>query len=205
MFDFLGIGTLLGLSAGFSPGPLLALVISETLRHGVGAGIRIACAPIITDLPIILLTLLVLLKLSPYHQILGVISLTGGLFVLLTGYQSIRSKPFELASQEIQARSLSKGAITNFLSPHPYLFWISIGAPTMTKAFALGHLAPTLFIGSFYTGLVGSKIVLAIAVAKSRLFLSGTAYLLVQRALGILLCLFALFLFRDGLELLGIL
>jgi len=35
---------LLGSSGGSAPGPLLALVASETLRHGVAAGIRMALA-----------------------------------------------------------------------------------------------------------------------------------------------------------------
>ena len=55
--EFLFIGLLLGLSSGISPGPLLTLVIAETLRYGLGAGIRVAITPFITDLPIILLTL----------------------------------------------------------------------------------------------------------------------------------------------------
>ncbi|MDS4041493.1 MAG: hypothetical protein RKP20_09980, partial [Candidatus Competibacter sp.] len=37
--SFLSAGLLLGLSGGLSPGPLLALVASETLHHGVRAGI----------------------------------------------------------------------------------------------------------------------------------------------------------------------
>ena len=44
----------LGLAAGVSPGPLLALVVSATLERGFGAGLRVASAPLVTDLPIIL-------------------------------------------------------------------------------------------------------------------------------------------------------
>lgn len=60
MTRFLLTGVLLGLSSGLAPGPLLALVASETLRHGVRAGVRVALAPLITDLPIILTTILLL-------------------------------------------------------------------------------------------------------------------------------------------------
>ncbi|NCD26558.1 MAG: hypothetical protein EOL86_13335, partial [Deltaproteobacteria bacterium] len=48
-------GLVLGLSAGLSPGPLLTLMLSETLRHGVRAGLLVAVAPLISDLPIIIL------------------------------------------------------------------------------------------------------------------------------------------------------
>ncbi len=50
-----GIG--LGLSAGISPGPILTLAISYTLQHGLKEGIKIAIVPLITDLPIIAITL----------------------------------------------------------------------------------------------------------------------------------------------------
>ncbi|MDY6953588.1 MAG: LysE family translocator, partial [Thermodesulfobacteriota bacterium] len=54
--DTLAIGIVLGLSAGFAPGPLLALVISQTLRHNAVEGLKVALAPLVTDLPIILIT-----------------------------------------------------------------------------------------------------------------------------------------------------
>ena len=205
MLHFLSIGLVLGLSAGFSPGPLLMLVISETLHHGTRSGVKVALSPIITDLPIILVTLLVLVKVSGYHGILGVISLAGGLFVLYTGYGAIRTRPVRLDLPGEQPKSLRKGVLTNFLSPHPYLFWVTVGAPVLTKSLNIG-LAPFFaFIGSFYLSLVGAKIVLAIAVGRSKVFMSSRLYLYTMRFLGILLALFAAMLFREGLKLLGLL
>jgi len=64
MLNFLTIGTLLGLSAGLAPGPLLTLVISETLQHDIKSGVKVALAPFITDLPIIILTVCGSLKNS---------------------------------------------------------------------------------------------------------------------------------------------
>lgn len=52
IFTFLISGIIFGLSAGISPGPLLALVISETLKFGRKEGIKVAIAPLITDIPI---------------------------------------------------------------------------------------------------------------------------------------------------------
>ena len=204
MINFLTIGTILGLSAGFAPGPLLALVISETLQHDIQSGVKVALAPIITDLPIIILTLFMLAKLSNFHSILGIISLIGGFFILFMGYESIRTKGVELNLQETKPKSLTKGILANALSPHPYLFWFSVGAPTMTKAMRQNIIAPLAFIGSFYALLVGSKILLAILVGKSKSFLGGNVYIYTMRVLGLILCVLAFALFRDGLKLLGI-
>ncbi|MBU1713470.1 MAG: LysE family translocator [Proteobacteria bacterium] len=204
MIHFLTIGTVLGLSAGFAPGPLLTLVISETLQHDIKSGVKVALAPIITDLPIIILTLFILSKLSNFHNILGTISLAGGLFILSMGYKSMRTKGVEINLQEMRPKSLTKGVLANALSPHPYLFWFSVGAPTMTKAMLLNVSAPLAFIISFYTFLVGSKIVLAILIGKSKSLLSGNAYIFTMRFLGLVLCGLAVVLFHDGLKLLAI-
>ncbi len=203
MMTFLAQGTVLGLSAGFAPGPLLTLVVSETLRHGVRGGVRVALAPFVTDLPIIVLSLLVVSGLSRLQPVLGVISLLGALFVLYLGWENIRMKGPGPAGAAEAPRSLRKGIIVNALSPHPYLFWLTVGAPITWRALQDGPLSAAAFVGSFYALLVGSKIALAVAVGKSRSFLGGRAYLWTMRVLGVLLCLLAVMLLGDGIRLLS--
>jgi threonine/homoserine/homoserine lactone efflux protein len=198
------MGTVLGLSSGFSPGPLLTLVISETLQHDMKAGVKVALAPMITDLPIIILTLFIFSKLSNFHDLLGIVSLIGGVFILTMGYQSLRTKGVEINLKERKPKSLIKGVLANAMNPNPYLFWLSVGAPTMTQAINQNIYAALAFIISFYFFLVGSKIVLAIFIGKSRFLLSSKAYLFTMRFLGLLLCALAMVLFRDGLTLLEI-
>ena len=204
MTEFITIGILLGLSAGFAPGPLLALVISETLRHDIRSGIKVAISPFFTDLPIILLTLFVLSRLSGFDQILGIIALIGGMVILFMGYESMNPKLPDPDEAVARDRSLLKGILANALSPHPYLFWFSVGGPILSRATKKGIAAPIAFIACFYVFLVGSKMVLAVVVGRSKSFLSGKVYRYIMRCLGLALCVLALFLFRDGLELLGV-
>lgn len=204
MIDFLIMGTVLGLSAGLAPGPLLTLVVTETLRHDIRAGIKVALSPLITDVPIIALTIFLLAKLANFHGILGSISLVGGGFLLFTGYQSLRTREVAINPQELKSNSLTKGILANTLSPYPYLFWFSVGAPTMTKAVNRDLGAALAFIIGFYVCLVGSKIALAILVGKSKGLLTGTAYRFTMRLLGLALCVLAIVLFRDGLALLNV-
>ena len=194
----------MGFSAGFAPGPLLALVISETLQHDIKSGVKVATAPIITDLPIIIFTLFILSKLTHFHNILGIISLIGGFFILFLGWEGIRTKGIDLNIVEKKSKPLTKGIIANALNPHPYLFWFSVGAPTMTKAMRQDIISPLAFIVSFYVFLVGSKILTAVLVGRSKSFLQGNVYIYTMRFLGLLLCILAVFLFRDGLKLLKI-
>lgn len=203
MTDFITLGIVLGLSAGFAPGPLLALVIFETLRHDIKSGIRVALSPIFTDLPIILLTVFVLTQLADFKSILGIISLVGGCVILYMGYESMRPQAVDLDVPQAGSQSLLKGILANALSPHPYLFWMSVGGPIMAKAMDVTVVALIAFIGGFYVCLIGSKILLAILVGRSKSFLHGKPYIYIMRALGCALCVLALFLFRDGLGMLG--
>ncbi len=204
MLEFLSGGILLGLAAGFTPGPLLVLVISETLRHNIKAGIKVSIAPLITDVPIIVISLLVLNRLADFKVILACISIFGGLFILYLGYESLKIKGVELNLASHSSNSYRKGVITNALNPHPYIFYMTVGAPIIFRSINQNILSTVLFVGSFLLFLVGSKVVLAMVVERSRSFLQGSVYIWAMRILGILLLFFSAILFRDALRLLGI-
>ena len=203
MVEFLSAGILLGLAAGFAPGPLTVLVISETLRHNIMAGMKVSIAPLVTDIPIIAISLLVLNRLSNFKAILGCISIFGGLFILYLGYESLKTKGVELELSKPGTNSFRKGVIANALNPHPYVFYMTVGAPIIFKGINQSLLAALLFVGAFTFFLVGSKVLLAMVVEKSRSFLKGSVYIWVMRILGILLVFFSMVLFRDGLRLLS--
>jgi threonine/homoserine/homoserine lactone efflux protein len=196
-------GVVFGLSAGVSPGPLLTFLISQTLRYGTREGIKAAIVPLLTDLPIIIVTASLLAQFSRYRSLLGVLSLVGGLFVLYLAYQTFRTDKLDTDIREAKRGSFRRGAIVNFLNPHPYLFWLSVGAPIMIKAWAENPLSAVVFVTGFYLCLIGSKVFLAIVVGNSRRLITGKAYAYLMRSLGILLLIFSIFLFRDGLSLLG--
>ncbi len=201
MIHYLTLGTILGLSSGFAPGPLLALVISETLEHDMKSGIKIAVAPLITDLPIILITVFIISKLSGFQSILGGISILGGCVILNIGFKGLFFKGVELDAEQKKSSSFFKGILVNTLSPHPYLFWLSVGAPTLTKAFNHSTASFSLFLISFYFFIVGAKVLLAILTVRSKSYLTGKGYVYTMRFLGFLLCILSIFLFHDGLKL----
>ncbi|MEZ4775343.1 MAG: LysE family transporter [Bacteroidia bacterium] len=198
-FQYLSIGALLGLTAGISPGPLLSLMLMETLRHNLKAGIKIAFAPLITDLPVILISLAIFSRLSAFHTVLGLISLAGGIFIAYMGYETFRTKSLT-PDPETNPSSLRIGIITNFLSPHPYLFWATIGAPLALKAAETNTLSVILFFLSFYLLLVGSKVGVALIAARSKTFLNNQSYLRLMQVLGISLFLFSLYFLYDGMK-----
>ena len=202
--QFLISGVIFGLFAGISPGPLLTLVISETLRLNIKAGIAIAVAPVLTDVPIVIASIFILTKVADFHFILGIISIAGAVFIGYLAYESIRAKVVEADVPGTGARALRRGVIANFLNPHPYLFWIAVGAPTVLKAYRTNLLSAFLFVSSFYLFLVGSKILIVLLADKSKTFLKSSAYIYTVKSLGVILLLIAVLFIKDGLKYFGV-
>jgi len=205
MFSSLLAGSILGLSSGLAPGPLLTLVITQTLKHGMREGIKVALAPLITDSFIIAASLVVLSRFAGFERILGAISFAGGLYVLYLAYECMQTGPVNFEAPKGQPHSVKKGTLINALNPHPYLFWITVGSPLLLRFGSESVVAPLVFISCFYALLVGSKVLLALLVGKYRTFLTGKRYIHAMRILGGVLAIFALLLLKDALGLLGLL
>lgn len=197
-------GLTLGFAAGVSPGPLMALVITRTLERGLGAGLRVAIAPLLTDLPIIALSLLVFAALPPMLEL--VLTLGGACFVLYLAWEIARQARHahlaDLAQMKRQRVSADiwQGMVVNFLSPHPWLFWISVAAPILTRAWQSTPWSGIGFLAGFYATLVGSKMLIAVAIASGRRFLNDRWYRRILLASALLLAFFAFRLFWQALE-----
>ena len=203
MLSALVTGTILGLTAGLTPGPLMTLVIAQTLQYGFREGALIGTAPLITDVPIILVSLFTLTRLVDFEPILGLVALVGSLYIFYLAYETFRTGPVGVGKSEPVAKSLRKGAIINALNPHPYLFWATVGAPLILRAERSETLAPWLFVGSFYLFLIGSKVVIALIVGRFKAFLSDKPYIYIMRTLAVLLAGLAILLFLDAFVLLS--
>jgi threonine/homoserine/homoserine lactone efflux protein len=199
MIASLVAGFLLGLSAGLSPGPLSVLVISQTLKHGTREGVKVAFAPFVSDVPIITLAMMVLSQIANSQTLFGLLSIVGGVYLLYLASESFRTSGVELSESSGAPQSLAKGTVVNFLNPSPYIFWLTVGAPTVIKAWTKSPFAAIVFFIAFYFCLVGAKVLLAVVVGKSRNWFTGRPYVYLMRGLGILLAIYALNLFREGL------
>lgn len=136
MIAALLVGLGFGVSGGLSPGPLHTLIMTTSLRRGFAAGTRIAVAPLLTDAPIIGLTVFLVGSMS--NSVVTGLSVAGGMFLLYLGIRTIReSGASQLAPEEVtKAEDYRRGIIVNVLSPHPWLFWISVGATDARRILA---------------------------------------------------------------------
>lgn len=212
MIASLILGLSYGFAAGVSPGPMLGLVITQTLRRGWRAGNLVALAPLLSDLPIIMLAVAVIGRLP--GAALGWLGLAGGLFVIFLGVESVRAARTERAAEpagdlspavsggdEGLRRVLGRAVATNFLNPHPYLFWGTAGAQLLLGTWSSsGAAGAGLFLAGFYALLVGSKLLVALLVSRSRGWLRGRGYRRVLAASGALLAGLGLLLAGDGVR-----
>lgn len=204
MIALIGAGVVLGLSSGFAPGPLLALVIAQTLRYGPREGIKVSIAPLITDAPIIGISVFLVSRFAGMQAVLGAISLAGGLFVLYLAWETFRAQGPSAGEANDRAGSIGRGIAVNALSPHPYVFWITVGSPVIIRSYRESPVSAILFILSFLVCLIGAKVIIALLVSRSKKILTGKAYRFIMGSLGIALFVFAVTLIRDGLVLSGI-
>jgi threonine/homoserine/homoserine lactone efflux protein len=203
LLEYFLSGALLGLTAGISPGPILALVIAHTLRYGRREGIKVACAPLLSDPPIVAATLFLLARISDSRVPMGVVSIAGAIFLAALGWESVRGAPAEAAADGAEPRSLAKAVALNLLNPHVYLFWATVGAPMVLRGWAVDPARPAAFLAAFYLGLVGSKAVLAVLLGNARNLLAGNSYRVILRLLGAAMFVLAGWLFVQGLRRLG--
>ena len=195
-------GSALGLAAGFAPGPLLTMVISQTIGYGFKEGVKTAFTPLITDLPIIVVATLLVSGIYSLKPLLGWVSVAGGCLLCYLAYENFKQRPIYDPSSACKPNSIVKGALINALSPHPYLFWITVGSPIILAAYAQSGAVAAAFVFGFYACIIGAKIVLACVVTQTRSFFSGQPYVWLMRLLGLVLLIFAVILFKDGFVLL---
>ena len=206
MFEFFIAAAVFGLSGGLSPGPLLTLVVSETLARGRNAGLAVSMSPLITDGPAIAAAVFLLGRVENSDAALGIISIAGGALLTTYGIAGLRGAELKVEETEVERKvwaSLGKGVSVNFLNPNPYLFWLTIGTPILLRAHESSWFLAIGFLVVFYFALVGSKCVLTILVARSRAVLRGRAYVLVNRTLAVALLVFAAIFIREGFLLLA--
>jgi threonine/homoserine/homoserine lactone efflux protein len=157
---FLLQGMTLGLSAAASPGPFQAYLLSQTLQTGWRRALPAAFAPLVSDGPIILLTLALLTR-AP-GRFLQLVQIGGGIFLLYLAWgawRTFRADPsapiLPNNAPGVQRAAFLKGAALNALSPGPYIFWGILAGPIFLEGWRMAPAVGLSFMGGFYAALIG--------------------------------------------------
>ena len=205
MLTYLLQGIALGFGSGVAPGPMLALVLSASLRGGFRNGAVVAMSPLLTDVPIVVLCMTVLSQLP--DGAMRVLAYAGAAVLTWYAYEAVRDA-LTVSLDELRgsaehapsySRSLKQGVVANFLNPSPWLFWMSVGGPMLTEAWHSAPVNAVAFVVPFYALLIGSKVAVAWAAGAGRSRLSNRGYRVLLLGAAALLLVLAFSLVTRGI------
>ena len=187
-------GAAFGITEGIKPGPLLTMVIRETLSGGLRAGLWTAAAPIFTDGPLVIVSLFAAAWIATNPSALLLITVAGAIFLAQMGYECFGLEPPDVnADAPPPTGSFLRGAITNLLNPNVYVFWFLVGGPLMASAADEEILAPVAYAITFLVSIMLTKATIAYAVNRASGNISTTVYRRLLAICGMIMIGFSLY------------
>ncbi|MFB3785301.1 MAG: LysE family translocator [bacterium] len=164
---FQGIG--LGLAAAAQPGPFQAYVISQTLDIGWRRALPVSLAPLITDGPIILMTVFFLSRIPDWFE--PVLYTASGFFILYLAYHAFRRwREFTDGgtASGSSVRGLWRAAGMNAISPGPYVYWSLVTGPILLRAWREAPIQGVAFLVGFYGAMIFVLVTIIVLFGMAR-------------------------------------
>ena len=131
MLTYLILGATYAFAAAMQPGPLQAFIVSQTLKIGWKRTLPTAFAPVLSDIPVIIIVLLLLTNFPSW--LLRFLQIGGGLLLLYLAYGSFRTflnfNKLKNAEENKRDNTFWKAVMINILNPNPYLGWSLVMGP----------------------------------------------------------------------------
>ena len=164
MLAYIIQGATLGFAAGAQPGPFQTYLITQSLANGWRKTLIAAFAPLVSDGPIILVTLFVLRQMPESLQ--RGLYIAGGIFILYLAWSSLQQwRNFDENVEEAPVtQSLWKAATMNFISPGPYIFWSLVSGPIFLQGWNEAASHGISFMVAFYGTMISLNLTLIILV-----------------------------------------
>lgn len=172
------------------PGPFQAFLFSQSITHGWKKTFPLVFAPFFSDIPVILLVLLLLSNIP--HEALSLLQVAGGIFLLYLAHNAFKTwRTFspELPNSEASDYNFVKAILVNLLNPNPYLAWSLVMGPWLLKAWSENHVNGIVLIAGFYGSMFMYSTVMIWLFASAR----NLGPRISRAALGISVIAFAVF------------
>ena len=195
ILEYVVPGSVIGIAAALTPGPLMALIVSESIRGGFKSGAKIAITPLITDVPFIILAIILAKGISQSPLFLAGSSFLGAAFLFFLAWQNVKAKQQDFKIDTNYKGSLWKGVVVNILNPKMYLWWFSVATPFFARGNTVGS---AMFAAALLLWSVFIMLGIAFGVTKVRLHIFDYAHLIL-RGLSVALFIFSLKLFQQGM------
>ncbi len=205
MLSTLLIGIGYALSAGLQPGPLQAFFLAKVAEQGWRRTLPAAFAPLVSDGPIALVSILLINFLPVLFQ--DLLQLAGGFLLLIFAWSAFRAWQQNGSPDPESAQSTPKtilqAALINLLNPHPYLGWSLVMGPAVVGAWNQSPgLAITLLL-AFYITMISTSMVMIYLMGRALLLGPGARKGLNLVSALLLVGLGLYFLYQSGARLIG--
>ncbi|EKD32182.1 MAG: lysine exporter protein (LysE/YggA) [uncultured bacterium] len=164
-----------GLSYAFAcvvqPGPFQAFLFSQSITNGWRKTVPLVFAPLLSDLPVIILVLL-LLKNVP-KEVLQIAQFIGGGFLLYLAYnafKSWRTYDPDVKQAVVPKQDFFKAILVNFFNPNPFLSWSLIMGPLLLKGWSEDPVNGIILLISFYSSMAIYSVGIVMLFAAARNF-----------------------------------
>ena len=187
------IGISYAFSAGLQPGPLQAFFLAKVAEQGWRRTLPAAFAPLISDGPIALVSIL-LLNILP-ETFRNLLQLAGGFLLLYFAWNAFRNwredQVVDFGESESTPKTVFQAALINLLNPNPYLGWSLVMGPAVVAAWAKSPGTAISLLLAFYITMIITSMVM--------IYLMGRALLLGPGARKVMNLISALLLIGLGL------
>jgi threonine/homoserine/homoserine lactone efflux protein len=171
MTNYLIFATTYAFACVVQPGPFQAFLFSQSIKNGWRKTIPLVFAPLMSDVPVILLVLLVLTHVP--HEVLQVLRIAGGVFLLYLAfgaYKTWRTFTPGVQQDSTPQHSVFKAVLVNLLNPNPYLAWSLVLGPLLIKSWNEAPINGVVLLFAFYGSMVIYSIGLTGLFAATRNF-----------------------------------
>jgi threonine/homoserine/homoserine lactone efflux protein len=146
---------------------MLAFLLARTAAAGWRRTLPACLAPLLSDGPIVLVSLLLLSRLGPSFTV--VLQAAGGVLLLYfagVGFRQWRRREVA-ASGGPAPRTMVEAALVNLLNPNPYLGWSLVLGPTLVAAWRESAVDAFAFVASFYGTMCGTMAAFVLLVGAT--------------------------------------
>ncbi len=199
------IGISYALSAGLQPGPLQAFFLAKVAERGWRRTLPAAFAPLISDGPIAVVSIL-LLNILP-ETFRNLLQLAGGVLLLYFAWNAYRhwrdDQVIEFEDSESTPKTIFQAALINLLNPNPYLGWSLVMGPAVLAAWDKSPGTAATLLLAFYITMIGTSMVMIFLMGRALLLDPGARKVMNMISALLLVGLGLYFLYQAGGNLLG--
>jgi threonine/homoserine/homoserine lactone efflux protein len=173
VIEVLWLGTLLGVGAALSVGPIFVVIVQQAATRGFAASFRVILGSATADLLLLVPALAFAWILRSLERGSLWVGAVGAVFLLYLAGQAARDARRlwrDNRQRLIDSRwAFWKGVAGNLANPLTWTFWLATGTPAMLAAQqAAGAAGLAVFTATWFVVASGLEAVIALAVARSR-------------------------------------